>query len=1212
MQLQFDYDSLEVLSHEKDVSQIQNIFDNILSELISYLRLKPIYQKIVIELVSKEKIGKEAKVFSLDIGVEKFSQDDLLLIKILENYRKFLPFILLREAYYSFIPKNASETVKICINQIIENNFSSLSTFKEWKKLVRDSLVDREFIQSQFDKLQKFFNIEANVPFESSVQFFFKEIRENPLLCQNNNIKRFYDLIFERYAYRTSKSLFNLDIVKTLKVLIELFYKTKNYLNLTDYQNVFKQFKDKSKIETDISLRKFTENLQWINKCSSIAPSYDIYYNNVGLLLVIAVLKFNPLLEKNKIKTLLEEIPFCHAQKFSVNSFSTEIFLNFFIPNIYLNDLLNFLNNLELSGYITKKEVYKSFAKKSFLNLNYFTDISNIKQIIDPNNISYKRKYEIETKISYPSDNNALQLSLFDFIILDRIKWVSVTGLTFDKRIETLNAIKDDIENELRSHFTINEEFKNNLNKIAIFKTKFLQFLEENHNKGLLFLHFQLKNTLNYLSLTEELLNNNPDISNIYQLNKILKTKNIFRNIEENISIQNHDIKKVSYNFLDLYFQSKDSFNKQVEQYKSFYNVLNSCLNLKILDINEIKMIISELNEKGSNLAEDIYKNRKDKYAELFRSVSSYKITNKKIENTIERFLNHEPPIIKPFLINTIFTSSFAKYYPIIILKDTIEVKEDLNKLKSYFPRLYIYQIVNLVNKKNLIYILIYFLNIKEKRLFLSIIFNFFKDSLISIKRYFWRGVTRVSKQGKEFYDFEYEQFYYSKDFFKQLSFFSHKIFGKEFQWLKYTSDNNIQELFWEKNQKINELVNEVKKRVNSQDIDFKLEELNNLVQFRKELEKILQNPNRYKDLKAKSFFKRFIGSIKFIPTFQKFYFSQYYLFYRPFNYGDVDFKLMFKNTFQSVKYPACIETNPALVYRFIFPYRNPNKSYLNWLVKSKKNASEYCLFYKKKIYDILHFNRNLTKEGWNYSSIRFKSYMQNVLFNPNYDPKISEIREFDMNELSDSCTYGPDTKEFEALTQIYNTNSIDIKTYLGTRYLTIINAIETLLEKNLIFPYLSLKNLDFEEKVLIILPDINQQINQTIIKIFNFFNFSRIYEIEGEFFIYGFEDVRSFENGLLLEIWFPKCELDEFFEIFDLIFQYFKIKHYLILTDLVKGNQLIKSIFGNLKFLDTYNPLKNLIWNKHDKKWINHKLFNEKFEPIYPDLFYENKEESE
>ncbi len=234
---------------------------------------------------------------------------------------------------------------------------------------------------------------------------------------------------------------------------------------------------------------------------------------------------------------------------------------------------------------------------------------------------------------------------------------------------------------------------------------------------------------------------------------------------------------------------------------------------------------------------------------------------------------------------------------------------------------------------------------------------------------------------------------------------------------------------------------------------------------------------------------------------------------------------------------------------------------------------------------------------------------MQNVLFNPAYEANISEIREFDLNEISDPSIYGPDTQEYDALTHIYNTHSIDIKSYLGTRNFTAINKIIELLKKKLIFPYLSLKNLDFQDKISIILPDIKQEFNEKIIKIFSFFNVCRIYEIEGEFFIYGFQKARSFENGLMINLWFPKCELNEFLNVFGLLFEYLEIKHYVILTDLVNGKNLLKSVYGNLNFLKDYNPLKNLLWDNKNKIWMNHKLFTRKDEPIYRDLILKEVE---
>lgn len=93
-----------------------------------------------------------------------------------------------------------------------------------------------------------------------------------------------------------------------------------------------------------------------------------------------------------------------------------------------------------------------------------------------------------------------------------------------------------------------------------------------------------------------------------------------------------------------------------------------------------------------------------------------------------------------------------------------------------------------------------------------------------------------------------------------------------------------------------------------------------------------------------------------------------------------------------------------------------------------------------------------------------------------------------------------------------------------------------------------------------------------------------------------------------MIKVYFPKCIILDFINIFDLLFEYLNIKDYMILKDMIDGTELIKSVFGNLDFLKTYNPLKNLEWNDNDKKWMNHKLFTQKFEPIYPDLFYRNR----
>ncbi len=1213
MPLQIDYEVLEELSKGEGLNQLQNIFVSLISELIDYLKLNPLYQDIKIMLV-KENLGKGKKTSILDLGVERiFTQKEKLLIRIYESYIKFLPFILLREAYYSFLPKEISKSIKICINQIIENDLSKLIATKEWKKVIRDLLVDRNYLHSQFDKLQKFFKIEAKDPFENSVQFFLKDIRENALLIKNENIKELYDLIFERYSYKTSKSLFNKEIIETLYTLIQLFYDEKSYLSLFDYQILLRELKDRMQLDPDISIRKFIENLQWINKCSSIAPSYEIFDNTIDLSTITCFLKFNPLLEKNKIKKIMEEWPFIYSPKFSENTFAKEISLSFIIPKIYISDLLGYFNKLKSSGYIIEKQFYLLSKKTTFLNLNYFTDISNTKRVIDPSSVNYKKKYEIEHNMEYLSESNPFPLSMFDFVILDRVKNVSVTGLTFDKRIETLNAIKEDIENELRKQINFIKEFKNNFNKILLIgelRKQFLQLLDENQSLGFFYLYKKLHNILTYLNLIQNILSNNPEIDNVYKLKNFLDRRNFSQIIEENLIFLDRNIEKIVFHdFIPLFFKSSALFRQEVEKIVSFYNLLDSCYNLKIFNINDIKKLVEDYEIKGSVLVEKICEKKESRIKASFKSKRSFKITNQMIESTIDKFLNLSIPVIKPYLINTILTSTFAKYYPIIVLEDTVETREKLKKLKIYFPRIFIFEMSDLITRKRYIWIQIYCVNIIEKEIFISILNNSFNKSILLERRYFWRGMqTSWKYQLKDFYDFQNKRFFYIKDFFEQLFVFSQGILGNELKWPKYQLNNKFHEIFWSNETSIENLVITVKNRVNYQNVNFNLKEFKKLMKFLNDMEVFILDHSKFAEIKVKKFFQEYIHSINFVPRFRSFNFSQYHLYIRPFDYTSFDFRILFINSFQKIKYPGAIESNQIVFCSYLFPFRTPNKSYLNWYIKSKKKVSEYCLFYKKKFYEILHFTYNLTKDGWDYSSIRFKSYVQNVLFNPSYEPKIQSIREFDFETINDSDVYGPESKEFNALSQIYKRYSIDIKSYIGTKKYTTINYITDLLKKKLIFPYLSLKNLDFQDRVSIILPNVKKEFNEKIIKIFSFFNMCHIHEIEGEFYIYGFEDIITFENGFLIEIWFPKCEMDEFFEVFDLIFQYFEIKHYLILTDLIDGKHLLKSVYGNLEFLDSYNPLKNLIWNDKDKIWMNHKLFNEKFEPIYPDLLYGEK----
>ncbi len=1189
---------------------IQYYFELIITDLGDYLDLQPINKNVEIRLLSED-IGVEENVKILDLGVNRTYKNSSLIIEIYEKNEDFLPFILLREAYYCFVPKEVkdNEMIKVYINQIIENDLEKADGFRNWHTFIRDKLVDRDFLIAQVDKLRKFFKIEASEEHETPVQFFFSEIHENALIIENRNIANFYNELFEKYTYKTSKSLYNEDIIKTLQKLLKLFYKNKKYVNLTDYQNLYKKLLEEEKIESNLSSLRFYNNLLWINNCTSIAPSYNIVYNAIGRSPLICEITFNPLLERNKVKRLFENFPFVSSPKTIENSFASKITMVINLPKVYLKDLKKYLNKCKAHGYIIDKRVYFFKSVKNFLNLNYYSDISNSSKIINPSLRSYNKDYECEHLINFPFNPPIYPLSLFESTILDRITYLSVTGLTFDKRVETLNAIKEDVENEYRKQLTYITDFKESFKKLlnsAQLKEEFITFLTQNQNQGFFFVHETLSLLIKNLTVIEKISNKNPKISNAYKLTNFLQKNNVSNVLEENLLFQDITIKKIIFNdILPKYFQSIISLKKEIEKMQLFYEVINSCYNLKLFNINSITSII-----KNPDLVTKINRTKEERLKNAFKRAKSYKITNQKIEATITKFLANTPPIIVPMLLNTIITSQFAKYYPETFLKDTPENHKKLEKFKSYFPRVLTSELEDSDTKDKLIQILPYSVNINEKGKYISSLFQTFKEDLIATRRNFWRGIVRKSQiRVKDFYDFENKEFFYTKDFFEQFYIYSQKILGKG-NLGKYEKKRKSlrPNLFWSTDHRMENLIKNERKRVSHQKINFDSNNINKLIEFRTELEHLLLDHGEFIDAKSSDFFNTYVKSIKFIPAFRKYGLAQYYIFFLPHDWNDIDLKLLFINSFQSIKYPAQFEQNQPVFIKSLFPYRTPNKSYINWLAKSKKAVQECCFFFIKKFYDTTHFDHSISTAGWHYSSNHFKLHTQNVLFNPTYIPQIKNVREFNIDKYSNTAVFGPETPEFEMLTQIYNCRPLDIKSYLGTNKQSIINRITSLLRKELIFPILSFKNLGFQEKISLILPNVKTDLKDKIVKLFSFFNRCRIYEIEGDFYFHGFKEMKSFETGFLIEIWFPKCELDEIFDVFVYLFEYLEINHYLILTDLVNGNTLIKNAFGNLKFLEKYNPLINLKWNAKDKIWMNHKIFNEKFEPIYPDLFYGSK----
>ena len=1191
---------LTILNNLEDINQT---FSALLQELGAFLNVEIKNLIVQIELKKEEFVEDDVVRSIYDLGVKRITQNNIIIIEISEMYNKILPIILLREAYYCFVPNELKnhETIQIVINLIIELELKNFQATEEWKSMIREKIIDYDYLTGEFDRIEQFLKLEGAGSLENPIKFFFDFIRRNVFLIRDKK-EGFYDEISKEFVFKTSKSMNNNEIIETIRVLIEIFYKVKSYGALLEYKNYFKEFKEKGIIETDLSLRKFTSSMQWISKYSYIAPSYQLNWNAIDIAVLMCTLKFNPVLSKEKVNRFIESFPFFENSKSSDSNFAIEVSGFIITPTDYVPDIKKILETLYLEGYLIDKTCLLYRSQENNLNLNYFREFYKSGRIINPNHKKYQKKYEIRFSFDHGTKYYKKKLSILDFLILNRVRYWAISGFTFERRIELLKMLKNDLINEILSQQSLIKDLKKNLHIFQTnlrLKEKIMEFIELNKNFGFFYIKNLLESLVATLDILNDYLKTEKKLTTLNQLQHYITNDLTFKSIVGNFQLYNKDLKKILFQqLLPLYFNNKKNYQENLNDYAIFKDFFNSCSNLKIFNLDVMKRIIQD-----KTSVEKIYASKESKLKNSYESSKLKDYTVKDINNIFNDFLEREPPLIIPLLIRTINTTSFSPFFLILLINDTPEVQVIINQIKHFFPRFVVLPGEDIFTKTRLLQIEIYLPNInhKEKFSLVSILYNLFKENLFKLKRYYFDGFFKAYSRA-DFYDFESQIFFYTADLFKEYMIFMRKLFGDN---VKNLGDN-IRfplEIFYSEESNINHLIRKIEDRISRQHLDFNPEHLHDLLQFHINLNKILCNIDELKIIKQKYFFKNYVKSIKFKTALQHFGLDQYYLYIRPSDLSSIDYKLLLINSFQKILYPTFIDNTKSLFIKYIFPNRNPNVSYINWLAKAKKNIDEYCLFRIKKIYQILHFDYNLTSQGWDLDPNRFRTYMQKVLFNKNFSSISARIREFDTGELIGVNNYGLSSPTYKDLTELSKWKSVDIKSIIGTRNLSLTKQILNLIRKKLIFPYLKLKNLALVEKIIIILPNLKEEFNKTIMKIFSFFNYCFIYEMEGHYFIKGLIDERKFENGLFIELYIPNTDLQEFQQVFYKLFQLLNIKKYLILSDIVDGTNLIKNIYGNLDFLDSYNPLKNLKWLEKDKIFVNFKLYGENFKPNYPDL---------
>ncbi|MFX0000711.1 MAG: hypothetical protein ACFE88_11385 [Candidatus Hermodarchaeota archaeon] len=900
-------------SIESIFSNLQAIFEKILQEFKSYLKFDLIYSNIKIIISENDHNNYALEKDFFKIGVIKAQKNNSLTIYISSSYKKFIRVILLREAYKCFIPLQLQENeiVNIFINQKVENDLQKSEYIEDWKEFKRKSVVSYEFMEAEFDRLEKFLKQTSTENRPSPFQFFFSYIRRNVELLKDTreeffylDKKSFYDKLFEDYTRRYTN--YPNETLETIRIIAELFYKIKNYRSLLDYQNHFKEFKEFGLIKTNLSLRKFTENMQWIKSNTNIAPNYSMNWFELDLISILCIMKFHPLIKTKEILKIIKQIPFFIWPNFSKNNFGVEVMGYFLLPKTYLNDLTNFLKKLELDGLVIKLGIYIINKAANLLNLNCARG-STI--ILNPNKTYYKKEYELEVNTDFSYGKSKLKLSLLDWLLIDRIRQVSITGLGFERKLETLRALKSDLLNEIQSQSKLINNLKENLNKIQnspVLRNRVLTLIDNNKSYGFFYIKQMLFEHLTLAEMINNVLVENYSINNYFEFQEFNSRYGLFKTIQDNILLNKFGKKLIK----TLYFKSKKKFKKNLEEYHYFYNLFKSFYDLKLFNLESIKSVILD-----KTLIQKIYQSKEKKLKEIYENYKISKISYQLIERRLEDFLYNDPPIIQPNLLNTIMIiARLTNYYPMFILKDTSQTREIIEKIKYLFPRVYIIEILEYTTQDKFIYLRLLMpnLRLKEKQILYSIFYNQFKENLIMSKSFLYSGFSEAFSR-KDFYDLEREDFFYTKDLFDRFYPYVRKILRTEVKPLS-ESKSNPQENLWGSERNFSYLINEVETRISKEHIDLKFSNLDKLLDFHKNLHKILFHIENFKYSKTEYFFKNCIKSVKIIPSFQSFGFGQYFLYFYSTDLNQIDFKHFLHNSFQKVKFQASIDNSNSFL----------------------------------------------------------------------------------------------------------------------------------------------------------------------------------------------------------------------------------------------------------------------------------------------------------
>jgi len=1130
----------------------------ILEELKNHIELQPNYDKI--EFLFNE-IGKSEINETFSIGINRKIENEKVTILIEKEFKKFVPFIVLRELFNLFIPKDIvkSESIQLIINQIIMTYLSRLKNQPDWRELIRSNLKQYHSVVTGFnylvgyDRLEKFFQISQSDNSLNTLKMFFKYLHETKLENQSNII----NLILDKIIELSFKPENNEEMVETLRCLIFIFYNEQLFDSILKFKDLFQEFKDKKFLATSLSLRKFEKQLKWIHHHSMVAPSYQLEYKSINLHVISVFIEFNHSLSKEKINEVLKGLPFLNTPKYYYDGFGLDIYCYIILPKCYLSDFLELLQKLKNKNYVNNFSCLEINHTDHLVNLNYFLELNQNWRFIEINTPKYKTKYEIQFETNYGNELTERKLELIDFLIFDRLRSFSYFGFGFEKRAKTLGALKSDLLNDIITQRAIIKELKETLNLFhssTKLKKKLLQLIENNGKNGFFHIKKMIENYNMAVKIIELFINDNLEMHSYSEFKEELKKKiNNFDLIEKKVLKLKYIEREVIEQLIPLFFRSKEIYLELKKEFNNFAKLFNSFYNLKVFDLNALKRIL--LNKE---MIETLYITKEKKLKADYEKFKLYRITGSLINEKIRKYLTYKPQLIKPIILNTITVDKYVHYFFEIIIINSKEARLKLEGFKNYFPRSIILETKDFFSEEKylLVELSVPYLSNKEKKEFLSYFYTLFQNMLIKARFYIWTGMT-YAFTSKSFYDFEKEQFFYTPDLFKQYFFSAHKILGEiNKRPVKYDYQINRHMFSDIKDfSNITKLVNS-KSLVNVDKIDLKsFEELMN---FQKNMNRIILDDSLYKASKTKTFFSNYVNHLYFIPIFHSFKLSLNFMYFKNSNLDLEELRTKFGKSILKLKYSSSIENNPNFLLSYIQDLESYNDNYLE--IAEMGDIQEFCYFQVKKVSFLFDFHTNITDNGWDYNEDFFNLHIKDVLSNQELKPYYL-IKDYNLHNNNNSHFYKINSKEYQDLMKIYNWESIDIKSYLLTKKIKTIEIIKDLVGKGLILPYISIKNVGFRDSIYFIIPNIKKKDLIILKGIFSFFNYGFIYEIEGAYKILEQDRINQFNEGLFIKLKLPECKISGFVQLIDLLFEDLDIHNYVILVNLINGSHKIKKV---------------------------------------------------